>query len=140
MHLIASVVEVAHAEVGVLLRHVEEESVPIVFQHAQTLTRELDIPVDVVVPRFPVPSPVVVYAHIVVGIAEDHIDGAVGQHAEQVEDIALVDRAGLKLCVQGSPSVSGRITASVRYSKSASWMSSSSCCVSLRNGRAGTPG
>ena len=97
-------------------------------------------PVDVVVPRFPVPSPVVAYAHIVVGVAEDHVDGSVGQHAEQVEDIAFVDRAGLEFATHSSPSVSGRMTASARYSKSASWMSSSSCCVSLRNGRAGTPG
>jgi hypothetical protein len=81
LHLVARLVQKAHAQVGVLLGIVDEKHVTVVFQHAQRLARQLDVPFDILLERAGVRLAVVAHADIVVGVAEDHVHRPVGQLA-----------------------------------------------------------
>ena len=64
LHIVARLVQKAHTQVGVLLGVVDEEHVAVVFQHAQRLARQLDVPLDILLERAGVRLAVVAHADI----------------------------------------------------------------------------
>ena len=79
LHIPSVLVQKLDAQMGVLFGIIDEIQIAVIPQHPQGFAGQIDVPLDIFIPRSGECAPVIAYANVVVRIAIDHINAGVRQ-------------------------------------------------------------